>query len=243
MGKVLSHFTFKVFSSFFVLFAAFLLAGSTASLHAQTSTVPPPVSENLPPDPLANSPDSAALIDSMDALNDDRKLTPGDRISYRVVEEEKDVPISLTVTDAGELNIPLIGLYPAAGKTCKELAEQLKPKLEKDYFYTATVIIGLDTQSTRSRGKVYLTGQVHTQGSIDLPANESMTVSQAILTIGGLADFADRRRVKLIRKTTDGKTQTIIVDLKEILDRGHSEKDPVLEPGDTINVPEKLINF
>jgi protein involved in polysaccharide export with SLBB domain len=57
-----------------------------------------------------------------------------------------------------------------------------------------------------------------------------------------LADFADRRRVRLLR-TVNGKTTTTVVDLKEILDRGHSEKDPVVQAGDTIDVPEKLINF
>ena len=78
--------------------------------------------------------DSAAQINSMDELNNERKLAPGDRVSYRVIEEQKDVPVSLTVTDSGELPIPIIGLFPAAGKTCKQLAEQIKPLLEKDYF-------------------------------------------------------------------------------------------------------------
>jgi protein involved in polysaccharide export with SLBB domain len=190
-----------------------------------------------------NSPDvsTAAMVNTMDALNDDRKLTAGDRVSYRVVEEQKD-PVSLNVTDAGELAIPLVGLFPAAGKTCKEVAEELKPILEKNYFYKATVIIGLDTQSTRSLGKIYIMGQVHQQGAIELPPNEPLTVSQAVLLNGGLADFADKHRVKLIRKNAQGVAVTTTVDIEAVY-RGRSDKDPVLQPGDTINVPEKLINF
>ena len=186
--------------------------------------------------------DAAAQINSMEALNDDRKLSIGDRVSYRVIEEEKD-PVDLTITDSGDLAVPLLGLYPAAGKTCKELALQLKPLLEKDYFYKATVIVGLDTQSNRSPGKIYLMGEVHTQGAVDLPANEKLTVSQVILSNGGFADFADERRVRLTRKKSDGTTETMKIDVKDILEKGHFDKDVVLQPGDTIRVPEKLINF
>jgi polysaccharide export outer membrane protein len=189
----------------------------------------------------SESTSAASMLSSMDALNDHTPLGNGDRISYRVVEERKD-PVGLTISDSGELEVPLLGRYPAAGKTCKQLASELKPLLEKKYFYKATVIVGLDTMSTRPLGKVYLMGQVHSPGVIDIP-NGGLTVSKAILTNGGLADFADRRRVKLLRKKADGSTETIVIDLKEILDNGHSEKDILVQPGDTINVPEKLINF
>ncbi|HUB66725.1 MAG TPA: polysaccharide biosynthesis/export family protein [Candidatus Methylacidiphilales bacterium] len=216
--------------------AALLLA--PASTRAQTNSAS---AADTPP-PEAASPSTAALINSMDALNDTTKLSNGDHVSYRVVEEKKD-PISLTVTDSGELEIPLLGLYPATGKTCKQLAYELKPLLEKDYFYKATVIVGLDVLSTRPRGKVFIMGQVHAQGAIDIPADGNLTVSRVILLDGGLADFADRRRVKLMHKNADGSTETTIVDLVEVLDHGHADKDPVVQPGDTINVPEKLINF
>ncbi len=81
------------------------------------------------------------------------------------------------------------------------------------------------------------------QGALDIPPNDSLTVSRAILMDGGLADFADRRRVRLMHRNADGTTKTTIVDLKEILDRGHADKDPVVQDGDTITVPQRLINF
>jgi protein involved in polysaccharide export with SLBB domain len=212
----------------------------TEQSYGQSTNVALPVAPDVPAN-LGSDTSAAALLNSMDALNDERKLGVGDRVSYRVVEDQKE-PVFLTVTASGELQIPLLGLYHAAGKTCKELAEQLQPILQKDYYYHATVIIGLETVSTLSLGKVYLMGQVHTQGAVELPANESLTVSQAVLLNGGLADFADKHRVKLIRKGPDGKAVTTIVDIEAIY-RGRSNKDPVLQPGDTVNVPEKLINF
>ena len=178
----------------------------------------------------------------MEVLDDSRKLNLGDRLSYRVVEERK-APVPLVIADSGELEVPLIGRIQAAGKSCKQLAQDIQKPLEKEYFFKATVIIGLDFASTRSRGKVYVTGQVHGQGLQEIPADEDFTLSRAILRAGGLGDFANKRKVKLIHKTKNGGTETQVYDLEEIIDKGHVEKDPVLRPDDLIIVPERLVNF
>jgi protein involved in polysaccharide export with SLBB domain len=216
---------------------------------------------------------TVALTTSMAVLNDSVKLGSGDRVSFRIVEERRD-PIALYVTDSGEMEVPLIGRVKADGKTCKQLAFEIKPLLEKDYFIRATVIIGLDVIGAKSRGKVYITGQVRSQGVMEiLPDDPGFSVSRAILRAGGLGDFADKRKVKLIRKkegagtagaqqqnnpastswwkrwrgknkpVEDDSTETIYVDLVEILEKGHLEKDPVLKPGDLIVVPDRLFNF
>jgi len=178
----------------------------------------------------------------MEVLDDSRKLNIGDRLSYRVVEERK-APITLVVADSGELEVPLIGRVSASGKTCRRLAQDIKVPLEKEYFYKATVILGLDFASVRTKGRVYVTGQVHGQGAQEIAADEELTLSRAILRAGGLADFANKRKVKVVHKTKDGGTETQIFDLEEIMDKGHMEKDPVLRPDDLIIVPERLVNF
>lgn len=209
---------------------------TTTGGAAPTGTVPDLVPSDVPTAPIA------ASLDSMTELNDRTKLSNGDTVSYRVIEEQQ-APTLLTVSDSGELTIPLVGIVSAKGKTCKQLAFELKPRLEKEYFYHATVIIGLETFSTHPLGKVYLMGQVQKQGAVEIPSNENLTVSQAILLVGGLADFADKKRVKLVRKKADGTTQTTIVNLVEILEKGHTDLDPVVQPEDTIIVPQRLINF
>ena len=222
------------------LLLAGALAFTTATAQQSAPQQNPAPAEKAPVSTSAAS--TVALTNSMDVLNDKTKLGNGDRLSYRVVEERRE-PIPLIVTDSGEIEVPYIGRVTVAGKTCKQAALAIKPLLEKEYFYKATVIVGLDTLSTRSRGKVYLMGQVRTQGSMEIPADETLTVSKVILRAGGLADFANRRKVKLVRKKGPAQTETIIVDLVEILDKGHVEKDPVIEPDDLIIVPERLINF
>ena len=55
----------------------------------------------------------------------------------------------------------------------------------------------------------------------------------------------DGSRGSLARRsdTSNDATETIIVDLVEILEKGRLERDPVLQVGDLIVVPERLINF
>ena len=186
---------------------------------------------------------SAASLNSIEALNDETKLKAGDQLSYRVVEDQNQDPDLLTVSPTGDVEVPLIGHFPAAGKTCRQLAIQLKPILEKDYFFKATVIVAVNSLSVAPIGTVYLDGQVKVPGAISIPSAGTMTVSEAILTDGGLADFADRRRVMLTHHNADGTITKTIVDLKEILDRGSSAKDPIVQNGDKIVVPQRLINF
>jgi protein involved in polysaccharide export with SLBB domain len=182
-----------------------------------------------------------ATTNSMDVLDDRRQLRMGDRLSYRVIEERKPL-VTLVVTDSGEVEVPLIGRISASGRTCRELAYQIKAPLEREYFYKATVIIGLDAAGQRSQGKVYVTGQVKSQGAVEIPPGENFTVSKAVLSAGGLADFANKRKVRLTRAGGSG-AETVIVDLVEVIDRGRADKDPVVHPDDKIFVPERLVNF
>jgi polysaccharide biosynthesis/export protein len=184
---------------------------------------------------------AVANTTSMEVLDAKRPLQIGDRLSMRVVEDRK-APIYLIVTDSGEVEVPLIGRVLAKGKTCKQLAYAIKAPLEREYYYKATVIVGLDFETLKSPGRVYVTGQVRNQGPLAIPPDETFTVSRAIIRAGGFADFANKRRVKLVRKNGD-KTDTIIVDLELVIKKGRVDKDPVVEPDDTIIVPERLINF
>jgi len=180
---------------------------------------------------------------TMDTLDDKYRLAIGDRLSFRIQEDEED-PKQLTVADSGELEVPYIGRFPAETKTCKQLAQQLKTALEKEYYYQATVILAVDSM-TKSRGKIYLVGPVRVPGAQDIPSDETLTLSKAIMRAGGFNDFADRRNVKVTRKVGPGAmdTKTYVVDVAQILEKGKIDRDLPLEPGDLVLIPERLIRF
>ncbi|MBA3687191.1 MAG: SLBB domain-containing protein, partial [Planctomycetes bacterium] len=82
--------------------------------------------------------------------------------------------------------------------------------------------------------KIYVLGQVERPGALDLPAQKSLTVSKAISMAGGFGRFAKQGKVALIR---DGN-KVAEIDVKKLLSGDKPDGDPVLQPGDTVFVPE-----
>ena len=175
--------------------------------------------------------------------DDKYKLRVGDKISLQILED-RDAPKGLVVADSGELDVPYVGRVAASDKTCKQLAEELKARLEKEYYYRATVIIALDA-ANKLLGRIYVWGQVRNQGAIDVAVNENLTAGKAILRAGGFGDFANKKRVKVIRGggTEGAGKQSFELNMVDILEKGQTEKDVVLQPDDFVIVPSRLINF
>jgi protein involved in polysaccharide export with SLBB domain len=166
----------------------------------------------------------------------------GDKLSFLIKEDREKEPKSLMVTDSGDLDVPYIGRVSVAGKTCRQIGEEIKTLLEKEYYYRATVMIGLD-QVSKTLGRVYVMGQVRQQGAIEIPPNENFTVGKAILRAGGFADFANKKKVKLIRNTPEGKAETFDLNMEAILQDGKIDLDVTVKADDYIVVPSRAINF
>jgi polysaccharide export outer membrane protein len=216
------------------------VADNSAKLLAYTMTstpvAPKPVDTNGVPNTSTNP---------MDVLDNEYKLAPGDTIDYQVLEDKEDPDDngnaqSIVVTDSGDIEIPYVGRYAAAGKTCLELSRQLKDELEKKYYYQATVIISV--KSMTSKGVVYVMGGVRSPGPMELPRDEVLTVSKAILRAGGFDDFADQKHVQVTRKES-GTNAVFTVNVSAILDKSKVEEDRDALPGDFIYVPEKTFRY
>lgn len=184
----------------------------------------------------------ASTLTTMEGLDDTHRMVAGDRISFRIVEDQEDAKV-LIVKDSGQVEIPYIGLFSALNKTCKQLATELKRELEREYYYQATVIIALD-QYSRSRGRVYLFGAVVGPGPKEIPSDDVFTVSKLVMSAGGFAEFADKKRVKVTRREPGGDSQKVfLVDVGEVLEKGRTEKDVELQPGDVVYVRERAFNL
>ena len=227
-----------------------LIEDSKPSKSAKTKG---PVFSPLPPDLApANDPAvpqsaasaapgvSGVVTNAMDNLDDKHQLVVGDRVSFRIVEDE-DAPRSLEVMASGELELPYLGRFMAVNRNCRELARAIKTELEKDYYHKATVIVALD-QMARTRGRIYTVGALRTPGPQEIPSDESFTLSKAILRAGGFTDFADKKNVKVTRRGNGGE-QVFTVNVAQILEKSRSELDLVLQPDDLVYVPERLFRY
>lgn len=82
--------------------------------------------------------------------------------------------------------------------------------------------------------RVYIIGHVGRPGAVNLPSQEVLTVSKSVSLAGGFSQYAKQSDVQLMRA---GK-RVQVVDVRAILTGDPKVQDPVLEPGDTVFVPE-----
>jgi len=184
---------------------------------------------------------------SLGAPDPTKPLGRGDIVTFSIVQD-REQPQIMRVTDTGELDFsvfPKIGRISVVGRTCAQVAEELKRKLEADYYNSADVVLGINqVNHLDSRGKVYITGNVRMPGPQDLPSSEQTMVSTAVIRAGGFDKFANGHKVQVTRKDkVTGKTERFTVDVKAIIEKGRRDEDRELEDGDYINVPQNVINF
>lgn len=210
-----------------------------------TAPLAAPVAQPTAPAAAAAAPAARGFLNGYVA-DDTYKLRVGDTVSFEISEDRiwnpQNAPASLVVMDSGELEVPYIGRVAAVGKTCKQLSAEIKTDLEKNYYKQATVILSLNV-ATPVIGRVYIWGQVHNQGSIDMTVNENLTAGKAILLAGGFEDFANQKKVKVVRTDASGKSKTFVLNMEQILNEGKVDQDIVLQPNDLIIVPSRLVNF
>src|SRR3979490_99665 len=96
-----------------------------AELATPLPSIPKTPAPDLPP-----TSNTVLRTNSMSVLDDKKKLGTNDFVSFRVVEDRDNESQRLRVNDNGELEVPYVGLVPARGKSCKELAYTIKSLLE-----------------------------------------------------------------------------------------------------------------
>jgi polysaccharide export outer membrane protein len=171
-------------------------------------------------------------------------LRPGDRLRFSVMEDP-DLSAEAVISGSGKIELPLIGLSVAAGKSVEQVSAEARQALEAAFLVKATVRIMLVERPERSanRGRVFLAGQMRKIGVADIDLSENNTLGRVVLANGGLADFADGRKIRIIRKRgSSAVVETLIVDLDEVLKKGRIDKDVPLFDGDFVIADAKLVN-
>ena len=169
----------------------------------------------------------------MSLLDDDWKLKSGDRLVYQVLEEREE-PLLLAINGNGDLLVPLVGSFPATGKTSKELAYEVKKMLEEEFFHRATVVIS-QREEDRNRGRITVIGEVKRQGEQLIPVDAPLTLSQAILQANGFTLHANRGIVSVV---SAGQAK-LEMDIGAMMESGDFSQDPVLRAGDVVIVPRE----
>ena len=163
------------------------------------------------------------------ADSDKYVIGPEDVLSIHVWKEDaltRQVP----VRSDGKISLPLIDEVQAAGLTPVQLKEKLTLRL-KEFMDNPNVSV-IVTQANSQ--KVYVSGEVRTPGVY--PLRGETTLLQVIPMAGGFTEWADQKKVLVIRKEGE-KDRRIVVNYKKIVSGDDMGSNIVLKPGDTIIVP------
>jgi polysaccharide export outer membrane protein len=157
---------------------------------------------------------------------DPDRLRPGEAIQITFSDLPNPVPpFEGRIKADGTITLMLNQEFVAAGKTVGELEREIRERYVPTYFQNLTVTV------KPLERFFYVDGQVR------MPSRQQyfgrITVLGAIAAAGGFTDFANQRKVKIIR--ADGRVEE--VDCKR------AKEDPSLDvpvyPGDRIIVPRK----
>ena len=148
-----------------------------------------------------------------------------------MVWRETEVSGDFTVRSDGRITIPLVGDIQAAGKRPEALASEIETSIGE---YLTAPNVTVVVREIHSR-KVFITGEVGAAGAY--PLTGPLTVMQLIALAGGLTDFANEKRINIVRQSGDGQIETIRFNYESIAEGRGLEQNIRLEPGDTVVVP------
>lgn len=133
----------------------------------------------------------------------------------------------------GTLNLPVVGSVPVAGLTLQEASDRISQRYAR---YVRRPLITLSLLAARPI-TLGVAGEVNRPGTYTVAlsqTNQFPTVTQAITLAGGVRQSAAIGNVQIRRRTTDGGTRTINVNLRELLQTGDLTQDITLRDGDSI---------
>ena len=143
-------------------------------------------------------------------------------------DEQTQVNNTYTVDASGTVNLPYINKVKADGLTPAQLAASIEGNYRSGKIFTNPTITIVMAPSARF---VNVGGAVRSAQRV--PFTEDMTLLAAINGAGGFNDFADQRKVRVLRGNT-----VKLYDVRE--SRRDPSKDIKLQPGDRVEVPQSF---
>jgi len=172
---------------------------------------------------------SAAANLAVPAYDASYKIGPLDVLNVDVWKEP-NISRTVPVRPDGKISLPLLNDVQAGGLTPTELSSEITQGLAK--FITGPQVTVIVTEMNSRR--VYIMGQVMRAGAY--PLLPQMTVLQALSSAGGFSQFANVKKIYVLRREQGHQTK-LLFNYKQVVDGNHPEQDVILQGGDTIVVP------
>lgn len=146
-----------------------------------------------------------------------------------LVWKEQQLSGRIRVGSDGTIMMPLIGQVKAAGLTTAQLQTDLTARFAR-FVHDPKVTVRTFDPASRV---FYVLGEVTKPGMYKLMSGE--VLSQALAAAGGPTEYANLRKIKIIRRTGDQQVE-MTVNYSAVRS-GDLRADVPLQRGDTITVP------
>jgi polysaccharide export outer membrane protein len=163
-------------------------------------------------------------------------LKPSDVIQVSVYQEP-DLDKSVRIEADGTVTLALVNKIKVSDLTVSEAQDLITQLYNRDYLVDPQISVLVTSFSPKL---VRILGSVNRPGVIDMPPDREMTLTEAIANANGVSRLGNPKSITIKRVGADGETQQFEVNFNRILMNANA-KDIVLEEGDTIWIPERII--
>jgi polysaccharide export outer membrane protein len=206
-----------------------LMAWLALAAGAQDSTDKAKDKKEAPAMAPATNPRVAAPLPTSATDDPDYEIGPGDMLNISVWKEA-ELSGTVPVRPDGKVSLPLVSDVQASGTTPTKLAATITERL-RQYLTDPRVTVIVTAANSR---RIFLIGEVLRPGAI--PMLPHMTVLQALATSGGFSQFANIKKIYVLR-VENGKQIKMPVNYKAAISGRAPEQNLALKAGDTIVVP------
>ena len=234
-----------------VVAAVILIGGCASSVSDRYAATETAASASQSPDEAASDPENAqpVLLTSNRPQSDadpsatnalqrvaahmSQSGTPG-AAAYRIGPQDviqvsvfmvPELSRTVQISDAGAANLPLIGEVPVAGKTGREVEQDITRLLKAKYLQKPQVSVFVKEYNSQ---RITVEGAVKHPGVF--PIQGGMSLLQAVATAQGMDEISDN--TVLVFRNSDGQRKAARFDISEI--RSGEAPDPELVAGDVV---------
>jgi len=180
---------------------------------------------------------AASFANASEEVSESYQIGALDQLTIFVWRNE-ELGARTQVRPDGRITTPLINDMVAAGKTPAQLAEDIRVVLA-EYIQDPIVSVMVDTPQGTYSQQIRIVGATERPAAIPYRAN--MTLLDAMIAVGGLAEYAAGDRARLIRvDRQSGQQREYDLRIARLLKRGDVSANVRLEPGDVIIIPESM---
>jgi polysaccharide export outer membrane protein len=194
-----------------------------ALMVGRVGAVQQPAPQQPPPTPATPAPG----VDQQASLPADYVIGPDDKLGVLFWRDES-MTADVTVRPDGKISLPLLNDVHVVGLTPEQLRTFLMGAAKK---FVADPTVSVVVREINSR-KVFITGFVSHPGAYSLTT--PITVLQLIAIAGGLTDFADTKKITIIRA---GQKEPLKFNYEDVRRGKNLQQNILLKVGDTVVVP------